>query len=124
MSSLTLYHFTCDDHGYPGITSSQTIKGRTHPLFPHLGPLVWLTDQSEIIDPYDVGLTSEHLPCDRTAKRFFVTCKAAVPWTSLRVRVRPEVLSDLESYGKPETWWVVRRPITRSEFEEVRPSRR
>src|SRR4051812_9690776 len=102
-----LFHFTCDDHGYTGITTERTIRGQRHPLFPHLGPLVWLTELEQVDDPMDVGLTSDRLTCDRTSRRFLVTCRAAVPWASVRGRVNPRAVADLEAFGRPDTWWVV-----------------
>ena len=65
--SPILYHFTCDDHGYPGIVRTGTVLPRQHPFMPGLGPLLWLTDLAEPPTPESVGLTSQNLKCDRLA---------------------------------------------------------
>ena len=114
--SLTLYHFTCDDHGYPGIVRSGTLVPRQHPLMPVLGPLLWLTDLADPPTPESVGLTSQNLKCDRLAKRLTVKSTAVTPWSAVREKAPKEVVGWLESLGQPEHWWVARRPLTRSEF--------
>jgi hypothetical protein len=112
----TLYHFTCDDHGYPGIVRTGTLLPRQHPLMPVLGPLLWLTDLAEPPSPESVGLTSQNLKCDRLAKRITVNSRATTPWSAVREKAPKEVVGWLESLGQPEHWWVARRPLTRSEF--------
>lgn len=115
-SSKALYHFTCGDHGWLGITRDQQIRPYRHPFMKHLGPLLWLTDLAEPSSPEDIGLTSTMLSCDRTEHRFTVTTRAAMPWTSVRDHVQADVIEALETFGYPERWWVVRRPLTTSEF--------
>lgn len=111
-----LYHFTCSDHGLPGILESRGLLGRRHPMFPHLGPLVWLTDIAVPQSDEQLGLTSTFLSCDRQRWRFEVQSKAAVAWSILREKVNPGILIDLESLGQPEHWFVVRRPVLPSEL--------
>ncbi len=110
-----LYHFTCD-HGYVGITKTGIILPNMHPFMKSLGPLVWLTDFAEPPTPESVGLQSEWLTCDRLAYRYIVRTHAAVSWSLVRERASGNVVATLESYGQPEHWWVVRRPLTPSEF--------
>jgi hypothetical protein len=112
----TLYHFTCDDHGYPGIVRTSTLQPRQHPLMPTLGPLLWLTDLAEPPTLESVGLTSQNLKCDRLAKRITVQSREPVHWSALREKAPKEVVGWLESLGQPDHWWVARRPLIRSEF--------
>ncbi len=117
MKVLTLYHFTCE-HGHKGISATHTLRPNMHPFMPHLGPLLWLTDLGEPPSKESLGLTSRLSTCDRIAYRYTVHSKAAIHWFEIRTRVPKEVVADLESYGQPEHWWVIRRPLTPSEFAE------
>lgn len=110
-----LYHFTCD-HGRVGIARTGVLLPNVHPFMPYLGPLLWLTDFAEPPTRESVGLTSNWTSCDRLAYRYIVRCKAAVPWFRIRTRVKGDVVATLESFGQPEHWWVVRRPLIPSEF--------
>jgi len=111
----TLYHFTCD-HGHTGITRTGTLLPNLHPFMPALGPVLWLTDFAEPPTPESVGLQSMYVTCDRLTYRYRVQCKAVVQWRDIRQRAPKEVVADLEAFGQPEHWWVVRRPVTASEF--------
>ena len=115
MKVLTLYHFTCE-HGYNGISKTGVLLPNIHPFMPHLGPLTWLTDLAEPPSKESVGLTAQWTTCDRLAYRYIVHCKAAIHWFEVRTRAPKEVVATLESYGQPEHWWVIRRPLTPSEF--------
>jgi hypothetical protein len=115
MKILTLYHFTCE-HGHTGISKTGVLRPNIHPFMPHLGPLLWLTDFEEPPSKESVGLTSRLSTCDRLAYRYIVHSKAAIHWFDIRSRASKEVVADLESYGQPEHWWVVRRPLVPSEF--------
>ena len=112
---VTLYHFTCA-HGFAGISETGILRPNVHPLMRHLGPLLWLTDlPTPSAD--SVGLTSERLlTCDRLAYRYIIHTRAAVRWVDIRERVSPALVTVLESYGEPDHWWVVRRPLLASEF--------
>lgn len=111
----TLYHFTCE-HGYTGIEKTRTILPNRHAYLRGLGPLIWLTDLADP-DVDAVGLSSEVvLTCDRLAYRYVVTSKACVPWSVVRMRAPVRAVTLLEAYGKPEHWWVARRPLLASEF--------
>ncbi len=115
MSIPDLYHFTCD-HGHKGISRTKILLPNIHPLMKNLGPLLWLTDFAEPSTKESVGLTSTWMICDRLAYRYIVRCKAAVHWSEIRGRAPKEVVETLESYGQPEHWYVVRRPVLASEF--------
>jgi hypothetical protein len=115
MKILTLYHFTCD-HGHTGISKTGVLRPNIHPFMPHLGPLLWLTDLASPPSKESVGLTSSWTTCDRLAYRYSVQTKAAVHWEGVRKRAPEWVVQTLESYGQPEHWWVVRRPLVPSEF--------
>lgn len=113
-SPRQLYHFTCS-HGFEAIGASGILRPNVHPLMAHLGPLLWLTDLAEPSRD-SVGLTSDYLTCDRMAYRYSVHTRAALGWADLRERVSPAVVKIMESYSDPAHWWVVRRPLTPSEF--------
>lgn len=106
-----LWHFTCD-HGHDGLGKAGTLRPNRHPLAPDLGPVVWLTDDP---DPERdaVGLTSSvFLTCDRLQFRYRVLgASRCMPWSAVRRLVSSSVLHDLESFGKPETWWISRKPL-------------
>ncbi len=110
-----LYHFTCD-HGHTGIARTWRILPNVHPFMKHLGPLIWLTDLAEPPSPESVGLTSQWTTCNRLKYRYSVHTRAAVPWADIRTRAAADVVATLEEFGQPEHWWVVRRPLTASEF--------
>lgn len=100
----TLWHFTCE-HGRRGVGNRGKLKPNRHPLMPELGPIVWLTaDPSPERDA--IGLTSDHLSCDRMAYRYRVVASDAHPWSAYRHLVVPAVAADLESFADPSSWWV------------------
>lgn len=105
---IPLYHFTCD-HGRLGIARTRMILPNAHPFMRHLGPLIPPTPES-------VGLQSQWVSCDRLMYRYIVRTRAAVPWAEIRIRAAKEVVATLEEFGQPEHWWVVKRPLTASEF--------
>jgi len=82
----------------------------------NLGPLLWLTDLADPPTAESVGLQSTYLSCNRMTYRYVVRCKAAVHWREIRGRAPKDVVADLEAFGQPEHWWVVRRPVTAHEF--------
>lgn len=111
---MTLFHFTCQ-HGYEGIEEAQSIRPNPHPWMKALGPVIWLTDLEQP-DAFEVGLTSQTLSCDRLKHRYEVTTQNTHKWTDLRYKVHSTLVEELESLGKPEHWFLVRRPLTKSEF--------
>lgn len=110
-----LYHFTCE-HGHKGIEETGILLPNKHPYMPGLGPLLWLTDLAEPPTRESVGLTSRLTTCDRMAYRYIVRSKAAVHWRDIRPRVTTQVVADLEAFGQPEHWWIIRRTVLASEF--------
>lgn len=113
----TLYHYTCREHGAPGIQRSGTLRPRPHPLLNRY--LVWLTDL-ETPDRWALGLTSITLCCDRTQARVTVhphgdaagrDAVFVVPWWFYARQV-PAVLREImEDTGLPMHWWVCERAI-------------
>ncbi len=114
---MRLFHFTCEDHGAPGIREDGVI--RPSPLYVldiGLTPrmyVAWLTD---LPDPrrYQVGLTSQSLTCDRMAVRFEADVDAE-RWRRFARRHR-DVLPgwwrrDLERFGDPWHWFVSTEPV-------------
>lgn len=111
---MSFYHFTCLDHGLPGIRETGQLQPFT--ALPVLVPeLVWLTD---LESPHReaLGLTSELLECDRTAVRIPVQEQHSVmPWWRWR-RAHPEyqawarVLEDAPGV-RPAHWFVSAAPL-------------
>lgn len=109
-----LYHFTCGDHGVPGIEVDGHLRPNEHPLLRNLGPVVWLTDLAEPTKPDAIGLTSRYLQCDRMAVRYVVyrdDVPGLVWWPFVRQGCDPGVVADLERYGWPTRWWLGRGNI-------------
>lgn len=110
-----LFHLTCD-HCAPSILASGALIPAQQPFFPHLHPLIWLTDDPSL-SASDLGLTRTFLACDRTAHRFRVLdTSRCFRWSSLVAFAPPEVLSppvvrQLEHERQPEHWWCAALPI-------------
>lgn len=109
-----LYHYTCTEHGEPGITKDQK-------LLPHrqflLGRhLVWLTDM-DTPHAWALGLTNYLLCCDRTQVRVTVDLPTGndaggiYPWWHYRRTIPPVLREALEQTGMPMHWWVAERPL-------------
>jgi hypothetical protein len=82
-----------------------------HFWLPKMAPLVWLTDQPAP-RRVDVGLTSEWLECDRMAHRFLVIdATACVPWSDVRDLGPKSAVATLESFGRPDSWWISTMPV-------------
>jgi hypothetical protein len=100
-----LYHFTCD-HRAPSILAVGALVPMRHYWLPEMAPVVWLTDDPEP-QRDDVGLTSHYLECDRMAHRFrVIDTSACVPWSTVRGLGPRSSVVILESFGRPETWWI------------------
>ena len=108
--SVRLYHYTCADHGKPGIDRDGLIWPSFHW---RLGErLAWFTDLAEP-DALALGLTSVTLPCDRTRVRYEVAApESCVPWWQFARDLPREVREDMEcAPGLPRHWWVSREPV-------------
>ena len=105
-----LWHFTCD-HGNRGLGLSGRLRPLKHPMMPELPAAVWLTD-----DPSpsreDVGLSSKFLSCDRILFRYkVIRARRVMPWSEVRGRVSVDVVTDLESFSRPASWWLSFGPV-------------
>ena len=106
----TLWHYTCW-HQAAGILAVGALIPNAHPFLPRLRPLVWLTTL-DVPDAVGLGLTAEHLRCDRTKVRFLVAeYEGCVPWLSLvdsqpPAVLDPRIVKRLHAGRRPETWWV------------------
>lgn len=110
----TLYHYTCREHGEPGITHDQKLLPHKQPL---LGRhLVWLTDL-DTPHPWALGLTNYLLCCDRTQVRVTVhpwVCKdicGVHAWWHYRRTIHPVLREAVEQTGMPMHWWVTELPV-------------
>ena len=115
----TLYHYTCHEHGEPGITQDQK-------LLPHhqflLGRhLVWLTDM-DVPHAWALGLTNHLLCCDRTQVRVTVhplsgkDASGIHPWWYYRRTIPPVLRETVEQTGMPMHWWVTEQALPVSDI--------
>lgn len=102
---MRLYHYTCLDHGDPGIQRDGFLRPNRHAFFD--ARLIWLTTLEQP-QREPLGLTSDRLSCDRTAVRYEVDTVHAVRWNrwARRHNVDRRLRADLERFGMPEAWWV------------------
>lgn len=106
-----LYHYTCIDHGYPGISRDRLIIPRLHPFL--RTKLVWLTDL-DIPDRHALGLTAGWIPCDRTAVRVDVeTTRDVIRWGAWAHHAQPSraLRNAFEADALPAHWWVSALPV-------------
>lgn len=105
-----LYHYTCW-HMASRIVAVGALLPNAHPFLPRLRAVVWLTSEPEP-DAVALGLTAEHLRCDRTKVRFLVTeYEGVVPWLAVvdsqpPAVLDPRIVKRLHAGRRPETWWV------------------
>ncbi len=122
-----LYHYTCRDHGEPGIAEKAK-------LLPHkqllLGRnLVWLTDMP-VPDAWALGLTNYLLCCDRTETQVTVrptqwTDRCGIqPWWYYRRTVHPALREALEQTGMLMHWWVTEHAVPISDITPTAPARK
>ena len=103
---VTLYHYTCLDHGHPGIYGSGFVR-------PGRDGLVWLTDLDAPVRDA-IGLTRVSLNCDRGAARYRVENDGSVvSWIEFRKQVAPEIRDELEMFfgAMPMHWFVAWHPL-------------
>jgi hypothetical protein len=107
---MRLYHYTCFDHGDPGIQRDGFLRPKRHILIGKR--LIWLTslEQPEMLG---LGLTHDTISCDRTAVRYEVSTPYAVRWSrwARQNKVPADLRRDLESLGMPDCWWVAERVL-------------
>jgi len=119
---MTLYHFTCG-HGKADIGTGPRalLLPHRHPLLGTNVKLVWFTTLPEP-EEEEVGLTSRpDIKCDRREYRYVIDNGVADGcrwWMECdeRAAAPAAVVETLESFGKPETWWVSSAPI-RARFD-------
>lgn len=107
---MTVFHFTCADHGYPGINRAGVVIPNWHPI---LGvSLAWFTTEAEP-DRERCGLGMHITRCDRMAYRFRVADGLTTEWVGSWVRRQTptDVLDGLETYGDPEHWHISTVPV-------------
>lgn len=110
---MNLYHYTCD-HAAPDIAASGQVRplsDMTSHAVPPWGYFAWFTDL-DVPDRRGLGLTSNVLSCDRTARRFTVTDATEVErWVNVR-RSHPWA-EGLESApgAMPAHWWLSTEPV-------------
>ncbi len=104
---MRLWHYTCD-HGAAGIRRDGIVRPSTVAAF----AVAWFTDL-ETPDRTRLGLTSQHIACDRTAWRVEVDPDAAERWTAYarRARVPRDLRDALEAGRLPAHWWVSESPV-------------
>lgn len=104
---MTLYHYTCADHGAPGIERDGAIRPSWHWRLDTW--LAWMTDLPEP-DALALGLTSVTLDCDRTRVRYEVKpTPDCLPWHVFAKKLRRDIREDMEcALGLPRHWWVSR----------------
>lgn len=108
-----LFHYTCADHGQPGIEPSGLLRPSQHPWLPH--PLVWVTDL-DVVHREALGLTSVTLSCDRSAIRYEVhptVTELCIPWSAYARRLPRGVRERFEEEpgSLPRHWWVAEQPL-------------
>jgi hypothetical protein len=125
---MTLYHHTCADSAQQLGRYGAILQPR--PVIWADASLVWLTDNPDASGD-DLGLSpnfSSPLICDRMQYRYKVVCEHAsrcVRWLDSPVRdtLPAKLLSDLESFGTPDRWWVSERPLRAHRDFAYLPSR-
>lgn len=108
---MTFYHYTCRDHGLPGIRETGELRPNQVAVF----PLVWVTDLT--VPTRDaLGLTSWSLTCDRSEVQVQVPHHPAIePWWRWR-RAHPELrdwaaLLEAAHGARPAHWFVSATPL-------------
>lgn len=115
-----LYHYTCN-HGLNGIIADRKLMPNPHPWLGHA--LVWLTDL-DTPDRAALGLTAEHITCDRTENRVTVTYTPIIrPWVEwAKWATVPYLVRDMleGGGGLPMHWWVCPVALPLATFERSR----
>lgn len=102
-----IYHYTCDDHGRPGIERDGVIR-------PGIDGFAWFTDL-DVPHREALGLTMHYTRCDRTAHRFEIDPDdpALTPWTVARRAVPPAYRAALDASPGAllRHWFVAETPV-------------
>lgn len=114
-----LFHFTCGDHGFPGIGKRGLLmppKNRTLFGISHVDiGVVWLTTGGFEA----TGMAqSGYATCKQWEYRYIVTdASTCEPWLTSKARevlAKEEIIplvEALEQVGDPTTWWVSSEPV-------------
>lgn len=131
-----LYHYTCH-HGQAALrTHPVVLPAKVHtpaaftqpaalsPIIQAMGSLAWFTDMADP-DPWALGLTKNHLGCDRTRFRWRVTNTPRPPirWGRVRATFPPGALNALEltdAGAQPARWWIATWPVLVT-FDPIHP---
>jgi hypothetical protein len=109
MTTPRLYHFCCS-HSSAEIGRVGKLRPNTKHVVPALR-LVWLTTERQP-DREATGLTMNYITCDRMEHRYHARdASMCMPWLTSPARATlaasdPQTLTDLESYGDPQHWYV------------------
>lgn len=117
---LRLYHYTCAEHGRPGIEAAKHVRPFPQPLLRK--NLSWFTDM-ELPDRQALGLTQATLCCNRTEYRVTVntTGSGIVPWWHWQHgKVQRVIREVLELDGLPMHWWVSELPVAALDIVETK----
>ena len=120
---MILFHYTCGDHGKPGIDrdgvirpGSDLVRAADMTVGLPQAMFAWFTDLDA---PHreGLGLTDTIAKCDRLAHCYAVDSPKVMPWMSIR-RALPRYFVDaLEGTpgAMPRHWFVAAEPIKVSE---------
>ena len=102
-----LWHFTCTDHGEPGIRRSGLVLPNPRAML----PVAWFTSNPDV--PREaLGLTSHALTCDRMACRFEAASRRhLIPWRHFAAPHPVRRLLESAPGVDPALWWVSTRPV-------------
>lgn len=118
----TLYHYTCTDHGAPGIERTGLVYPGAHLQQQHPSPstraaaFAWLTDL-DTPERAPLGLTSKYLTCDRTERRYTIhpadVATHVLPWMDVRNELPWQLVQALEGApgAMPRHWFVANQPV-------------
>lgn len=117
-----LYHYTCREHGEPGIREVGKLLPYPQPVLSRR--LVWLTNM-DTPSAWALGLTNMFLCCDRTQVRVTVHPLTGAdafgirPWWAY-ARTLPRALREvLEQTGLPMHWWVTNQSVPTVHIEHT-----
>lgn len=110
---MRLYHYTCSDHGKPGIERDKVVRpGADLGVDLPQSKFAWFTDL-DVPHREALGLTDRIAKCDRTAHCYVVDSPKVMAWMTVR-RALPRYFVDaLESTpgAMPRHWFVSAEPI-------------